>query len=350
VKASADNETLITATGLSPSVPDLGARFIVDTSGRVERGSIRFLPGADAALARRARAAIEQWRFRRAEIDGAPVRQLVQTTMGYAVPAARSLTANDLTIVVEPTDDGWVHFSRRWDSRGDILHQWFEPDTVDAWLAHMWGRDEEGRLARNDTARLLAIRGRLGPPTGPSIESFIVRARRTLALSIGFNGCYGSFEESGRRLGDGAIFATAAAEARSRRSTPADPTTRIHAEHDVACPAWFEWTRSTRKGFERVWSYPVAPYPESMRATNVRADVLVSFVVDTTGSVEPSTVVIKPHSDTRAVAANPLTIKALTYRPATRSGRKVRQRVIQVLRFEPPPTCATLDAGPACQR
>ena len=86
-----------------------------------------------------------------------------------------------------------------------------------------------------------------------------------------------------------------------------------------------------------------------MRATNARADVLVSFVVDTTGSVEPSTVVVLPDSDPRALAAMPATINALKYRPATRSGRKVRQRVFQILRFEPPPTCATLDAGPACR-
>jgi hypothetical protein len=230
-----------------------------------------------------------------------------------------------------------------------VLDQWFEPDSVDAWLAHMWGRDDEGSRAANDTARLLETRGQLGPSTGPSIASFIARTRRALVLSIGFNGCYGSFEESGRRLGDGAIFATAAAEARKRRTPAADPTTFIHSEQNVACPAWLAWTRSTRKGFERVWSYPVASYPESMRATHARADVLVSFVVDTIGSVEPRTVVVMPDSDPRAVAAIAATIKALKYRPATRSGRKVRQRVIQILRFEPPPTCATLDAGPACQ-
>ena len=51
----------------------VGAQFVVDTTGRVERGTIRFLPGTQAPAARAASAAMRDWRFTPAEIDGTPV-------------------------------------------------------------------------------------------------------------------------------------------------------------------------------------------------------------------------------------------------------------------------------------
>jgi hypothetical protein len=87
-----------------------------------------------------------------------------------------------------------------------------------------------------------------------------------------------------------------------------------------------------------------------MRGTNARAEVLASFVVDTTGAAEPESIVVMPGSDPRAAAAVPAALRELRFRPATRSGYKVRQRVIQALRFEPPPLCLTRDASPACPR
>jgi hypothetical protein len=46
----------------------------------------------------------------------------------------------------------------------------------------------------------------------------------------------------------------------------------------------------------------------------------------------------------------PATLRALRFTPATRGGIAVRQRVIQAIRFEPPPVCRVPEASPACPR
>jgi hypothetical protein len=119
--------------------------------------------------------------------------------------------------------------------------------------------------------------------------------------------------------------------------------------NEVTCPATLKWTQADRFGIRNVWHFPVGVYPTSMLATNARAEVLVSFVVDTTGAVEPSSIEVMPGADPRAVAQLPATLSGFLFRPAIRAGRKVRQRVIQAVRFEPPPVCASARANPGCR-
>jgi len=124
----------------------------------------------------------------------------------------------------------------------------------------------------------------------------------------------------------------------------------IHSAPDVACPAWLLWTPASREGFRRVWRSPTGIYPQSMAGTNARAELLVSVVVDTTGIPDPETAIVIDESDPRAVAALPATLRELRFRPASRGGLPVQQRVIQAIRFEPPPACAVPEASPACPR
>jgi hypothetical protein len=109
------------------------------------------------------------------------------------------------------------------------------------------------------------------------------------------------------------------------------------------------WSPAQRAGYARVWRYPTGLYPESMAKTNERAELLVSVVVDTLGVAEPETAVVMSGSNVDALEALPATLRALRFTPATRGGIAVRQRVIQVVRFEPPPVCrvpSLLDAAP----
>ncbi|HSQ28848.1 MAG TPA: hypothetical protein VLN49_03305 [Gemmatimonadaceae bacterium] len=347
-RASADN--VRPGAPLRASAPEIAAQFVVDTSGLVELLSIRFLAATSPVLANAARAAIRNWHFQPAEIDGTPVRQLVQTTVPFAArPLGRF--ADGSQIGAEGTADGWVHVFRVSGVNGELLQQWFDPDSIDAWLARVWRRDPRANEPPVDTAVLLQGHFPIGPRSGVSITGSVMRnPDHSLEMIAGFNGCAGAFNEGGQRVGQGEIFADAARQARAGHQPPIDPTGRLYDARNVACPAWLPWTRSRISGFERVWRYPVAPYPASMRPTNARADVLVSFVVDTSGAAEPNSIVVMGGSDPRAAAAVPTALAELRYRPATRSGYKVRQRVIQTLRFEPPPVCLDLKAGPACPR
>lgn len=76
----------------------------------------------------------------------------------------------------------------------------------------------------------------------------------------------------------------------------------------------------------------------------------MSVVVDTLGVPEPATAVVMSGSNRNALAALPATLRALRFTPATRGGIAVRQRVVQAIRFEPPPVCRVPEAGPACPR
>jgi hypothetical protein len=147
-----------------------------------------------------------------------------------------------------------------------------------------------------------------------------------------------------------ARFRTAARVAHELRPVPVNPASVIHAREDVSCPAWLPWTRSGVFNSRVVWRYPTGLYPSSMAASSARAEVLFSVVVDTSGYADLSTLTVMPQSDPRAVAALRPTLRALRFRPALRSGVAVRERVIQSLLFEPPPTCTSAAAGPACPR
>jgi hypothetical protein len=326
---------------------DLGAQFVVDTAGRVERGSIAFLPGTNARLAGSARTSIARWHFTPAEIDGTSVRQIVQMPLSLApkLPASPSRTFR-----LEGTADGWVHLINMRGGSSDVLQEWYDPDSVDAWVAEVRALNREGDALPKDVEMMSERSASLGAMQGIRFTAGYFRHGRALDPRSNIWGCGGAFNEGEQPVGDAAMFLDAARDARAKRSPPLDPNAVVYSANDVACPAWLPWRRSPQREFERVWQYPVGPYPASMRATNARADVLASFIVDTTGAPELATVRVMERSDARANKALSAALRTLRFRPATRSGVKVRQRVIQSIRFEPPPICATVRSGPACRR
>lgn len=382
---------------------EIGVRYVVDTSGRIENGSMRFLAGTPAVFSRAATAAMRSWRHRPAEIDGAPVRQVVQTTLIFSdvVPLPVN-AAREMTFVADA--DGWVHLQHRPGDFGRAADvEWFAPDSVDAFLrrlprlrfqldsarkrqqaeidsmrrqlqsqfdsvSRLLARSDSTQRARmmRDSARIrsnLEYTARRVPATGdvsavlgaPRGGRLVVTEQATATGSrqtTSFRGCAGSGMTTSDSLSAAQLarLAAAAREARARRPTPVAPRARIHTAPHVSCPAWLTWSPAQRAGFARVWRYPTGLYPESMAATNDRAEVLVSVVVDTAGVADPETAVIMSESDPRAVAAVPATLRALRFTSALRSGVTVAQRVIQTIRFEPPPTCRVPEASPACLR
>ena len=63
--------------------------FVIGMDGRVEPGSVRIIASPHDALSHAARAVIEGSEFRPGEIDGEPVRTLVQTEIGFFISGGR---------------------------------------------------------------------------------------------------------------------------------------------------------------------------------------------------------------------------------------------------------------------
>jgi outer membrane biosynthesis protein TonB len=118
----------------------------------------------------------------------------------------------------------------------------------------------------------------------------------------------------------------------------------------VTCRAAIPPSWITRAGSPIAERYPRAPYPDALSRKNVRAEVLASFVVDTSGTPIAETLNAAPGSDPRAVAALRETIGHVRFNPAFRSGSKVRARVVRTWLFEPPPVCSSEDDGIDCPR
>jgi protein TonB len=74
-------------------------------------------------------------------------------------------------------------------------------------------------------------------------------------------------------------------------------------------------------------------YPEMLRAAGVQGEVVVTFVVDTTGRVDPSSLVIVKETDRLFGAAVRSALPAMRFIPAKADGRKVRQQVQQPFVF-----------------
>ncbi len=330
---------------------EIGTGFVVDTSGRVERGSVVFFPGTDPEFANAARRAILDWRFRPAQWAGFPVRQVVQTKVAFT-PSPQSADTGFHRIAIEGDTDGWVHFTHGSPSSsfGELIQEWFDPDSVDAWAKRVDSVNAETAALDTNVPRLFERYVRLGWSSGIQYSAGYFAHGKAIETRVNLRACAGAFNEGANRLDAAGLerFRAAAREARAFKTPPADPTLAVHDARDTACPAWLPWSRSARPEFGRVWQYPTGLYPKSMMASNAQADVFASFVVDAAGKPDVASLRVLPGSDPRAVAAMPATLRALRFRPATRGGRAVPQRVIQSIVFEPPPTCATLDASPAC--
>jgi hypothetical protein len=251
---------------------------------------------------------------------------------------------------VEATNDGWVHVYQPDRLNGDHMQQWFEPDSIDVWVARIWGRSsirgEPPRMRFEKHGGVMA-----GVPNGIALTGRLTEHANGPVLIAALYDCKGVWYDGEAAMMEKAeAFTSASTLARSHRAKPADPRRQAYAESNVACRAWLPWRPSSHNSADGLSVYPVGLYPESMTATNARADVLASFIVDTTGSVDPRSIVVMDDSDPRAAAAVPASLALFQFRPAITSGVKVRQRVIQAIRFEPPPICARQTAGPACPR
>ena len=85
----------------------------------------------------------------------------------------------------------------------------------------------------------------------------------------------------------------------------------------------------------------VAPlYPEALRVAGVTGGVTVEFVVDTAGRIEDGSLHVIGTTHPLFAAAVREAIPGMHFRPAVRSGRVVRQQVIQSFQFvlQPPKT------------
>lgn len=81
------------------------------------------------------------------------------------------------------------------------------------------------------------------------------------------------------------------------------------------------------------WDQPV--YPDSLKAGKVEGEVLIQFVVDTAGHVEPgSERVLRASRDAFRVAVVS-TLGSARFTPALRKGQRVRQLVQQPFKFAP---------------
>ena len=64
---------------------EVAVHFVVDISGRVEKGSVRIIRATHALFEREVRAALERMRFLPAESGGAKVRQLVEQVFRFEI-------------------------------------------------------------------------------------------------------------------------------------------------------------------------------------------------------------------------------------------------------------------------
>jgi protein TonB len=78
---------------------------------------------------------------------------------------------------------------------------------------------------------------------------------------------------------------------------------------------------------------PRPDYPQSLRSANLEGDVLITFVVDTTGRVEPGSLRVVQSSHPLFAESVQRWLPKTRYRPAEVGGRRVRQLVQQQVGF-----------------
>jgi hypothetical protein len=356
---------------------DVGVRFIVDTSGFVEAGSVTTLPGASPPLDSATRELVARWRFRPAVRGGAPVRQVVSTAVTYdpsrpdlpalprRVPAPYMAPGYGVNAMAYRDDlvpqrtyldsgDGWVHLRvGTWNRTGAFsgVQEWFSPDSVEAWAARAQAfvTVDSARARQPRTAIPAAV---LGHPLGNAFEVRYLASSGpdTMKAPWAFlRGCGSGLhaEAFDRSLVE--RFVAAARAARAERATPREPGDSVFARGEVACPAFLRDVHALQEELN-AFRPPRAPVPSSMETLHARAEVLTSFVVDTSGAPLPSTLVAMPGSDPRAVAALRAQLNRYRFEPATRSGVPVNALVIRNWSFEPRPFCRDTYDGLDCAR
>lgn len=81
----------------------------------------------------------------------------------------------------------------------------------------------------------------------------------------------------------------------------------------------------------RVVAQPAPHYPREMQNLAVSAEVVVEFIVDTTGAVQSATVVSSTHPGFERAALDG--VRHWRFRPGVKGGRKVNTRMLQPIRF-----------------
>ena len=84
---------------------------------------------------------------------------------------------------------------------------------------------------------------------------------------------------------------------------------------------------------ERYESSAAPIYPKDLLATGTQGDVEATYVVDTAGQVDTTTVHVMSSDDPRFTASVMTALGGMRFRPAKRSGKTVRQLVQQKFRF-----------------
>ncbi|HEX2781745.1 MAG TPA: hypothetical protein VHM30_19725 [Gemmatimonadaceae bacterium] len=354
---------------------EVGMQLVVDTAGRVEAGSIEVLPGTDSVFARAARTTVAGWRFTRAWWAAWPVRQVVHLVITFD-PGARPWATvmhrgvggrYEPRMLFDGTTSGWVivrHGS--WTASGSFTggREWYEPDTMRAWLAQLerrlredrrspkiWRRGSDGRYIGLGTDWRRGPRLMAGYPGVPDVRDSVTPPDSVMRLRAHLAGCgaafiYGELVNSGflariRR-------ATRAAE--RNRSSPAPIADRVYGGSEVACPAQILHLPLADGRFPDARIEPFGPRSPALDEAHARAEVMTSFVVDTLGRIVRGTLSVMPGSDFRAAAALEQQIDRYDFTPAYRSGKRVRQRVIRSWLFVPAPVCERDDSGIDCPR
>ena len=78
---------------------------------------------------------------------------------------------------------------------------------------------------------------------------------------------------------------------------------------------------------------PTPRYPASLEAAGLEGQVIVEFVIDTTGRVEPNSIRATESTHSAFEAAARAAVRASVFRPARLGTRPVRQLTRQTVRF-----------------
>jgi outer membrane biosynthesis protein TonB len=99
---------------------------------------------------------------------------------------------------------------------------------------------------------------------------------------------------------------------------------------------------------ERYESSAAPVYPRDLLAIGAEGVVQAIYVVDTTGTVDTTSVEVVYSDDPRFTASVRTALGGMRFRPARRGGSAVRQQVLQQFRFQivPPSSLAKQPAAP----
>jgi TonB family protein len=311
---------------------DVLAEFVVDAAGRVDASSVRTWAGAGPRAAAAARAGLATWRFEPARVGGVAVAQRIHLLLWPGHPAALtpdavSVSAAQGWVVVRqddwPSEDTILQLRRRGQLR-------FTPAEVRRWVARA---DSFTRMVSSSAPRT----GYDPPVEGPRLGSGAMALRLTgrhpaagPVLALGVEGsrtqssapsCRGVYVPDTALVSFRRRLAAAARVATARPPAPVD-TLRAYAPGEPDCPA--------AAMNENVARLPLAG------ADRDRDAVLLRFVVDREGSVEPASVeVVSAPSPAAGAAARRLAAN-WDYVPALVAGRPVRQWTHATVRVLPP--------------